>query len=169
MTQDANPLPPPRLFVFLAREAPVGLILRRGPTRWVHLIRWDTANDVFEPGAWFRGRIYEERCDLSPDGTKFLYFTRKNSPRDNGEVKYTSAWTAVSKTPWVTALALWPNGDTYGGGGIFETNSRILLNHFSMQLKPHPDHMPVGLEVVPNSSIRVADPPAYYRRLTRDG
>ena len=30
-----------RLFVVLARDADVGVILRRGPTRWVQMIKWD--------------------------------------------------------------------------------------------------------------------------------
>ncbi len=54
------PSVPCHLFVILARESPTALILRRGPSRWVQLIRWDTLHDTFEPGAWFHGRIYRE-------------------------------------------------------------------------------------------------------------
>src|SRR5215207_5351929 len=63
-----------RLFVMLAREAPVGVILARGPTRWTQLIHWDVARDVFTDGQWLHARVYENRCDLSPDGTKLVYF-----------------------------------------------------------------------------------------------
>jgi hypothetical protein len=70
---------PPRLFVVLAREAPIGVILRRGPAAWYHVILWHTDTDHFERGAWFKGRIYEERCDLSPDGQLFLYFALQGS------------------------------------------------------------------------------------------
>lgn len=38
---------PCRLFVILARSTPAGVILRRGPTEWVQLIRWDTSDDSF--------------------------------------------------------------------------------------------------------------------------
>ena len=63
-----------RLFVIPARDVAKAVIIRRGPSAWHHLIAWDTKRDVFEHGAWFRGRIYPERCDLSPDGELFLYF-----------------------------------------------------------------------------------------------
>lgn len=63
-----NPIPPCRLHVLLARRAPVAVIFRRGPTKWVQIIRWDTEKDIFEAGQWFHGRIYEGRSDLSPSG-----------------------------------------------------------------------------------------------------
>jgi hypothetical protein len=59
---------PPRLFVILARDTSVGVIFRRGPSRWVQLICWDTANDVFTQGQWFKGRIHEWGCNLSLNG-----------------------------------------------------------------------------------------------------
>lgn len=59
-----------RLFVILARSSPTGVIFRRGPTKWVQLIKWNTDDDSFEAGQWFHGRIYEHRCDMSPDGSK---------------------------------------------------------------------------------------------------
>lgn len=39
---------PARLFVLLAREASAGVILRRGPSKWVQLIKWNTDADTFE-------------------------------------------------------------------------------------------------------------------------
>jgi hypothetical protein len=58
-------------------------------------------------GQWFKGRIYERRCDLAPSGEKLIYFAAKyRSPL------YT--WTAVSRPPFLTALLLWPKGDAWG-------------------------------------------------------
>src|SRR5262249_44616225 len=71
--------PPCRLHVLLAREAPVAVILRRGPSAWYQVILWRTDRDTFEDGAWFKGRLYEERCDLSPDGELLLYFALQGS------------------------------------------------------------------------------------------
>ena len=88
--------PPCRLFVIPAREADVALILRRGPASWYHLILWHTDTDTFDHGAWFRGRIYEERCDLSPDGQLFVYFALQG--RKWGS-EYKGSWTAVSRPP----------------------------------------------------------------------
>ena len=104
------------LFVIPARDEPVAVILRRGPSAWYHVILWDTRRDIFTHGAWFKGRIYEDRCDLSPDGRLFVYFVRQSSRRGTS---FTHAWTAVSRPPWLHALVLWPQGTTYGGGGKF--------------------------------------------------
>ncbi len=131
------------LFVIPARDAPFAVILRRGPSKWCHIIRWQTERDTFEPGAWFRGRIYEERCDLSPDGNLFVYFCHGGAFREG----YTDSWTAVSRAPWLYALALWPWGTTYGGGGGFLDNRRLIL-HVGMAVETHPDHPADGLEIV---------------------
>jgi hypothetical protein len=39
-----------RLYALLAREAPTGVIFRRGPSSQVRLIRWNLEDDSFEPG-----------------------------------------------------------------------------------------------------------------------
>ena len=57
-------------------------------------------------GQWFKGRIYEKRCDLSPDGTKLIYFAQKINTRTLNDPKYSYAWTAISRPPYLTALAL---------------------------------------------------------------
>jgi hypothetical protein len=137
------PAPPCRLFVIQARSAPRALILRRGPSDWYHLIRWDTDTDTFEHGAWLRGRIYEERCDLSPDGELLVYFALQGS---RWQTSYRGAWTAVSRPPWLHALALWPQGDTWGGGGAFLADRRVAL--WTSSLATHPHHPATGLEVV---------------------
>lgn len=136
-----------KLFVIPARNAPIAAIIRRGPSAWYHLIRWDTRRDQFEHGAWFKGRIYEDKCDLSPDGALFLYFVHQGS---RGETKFTHAWTAVSRFPWLTAIAVWPQGTTYGGGGRFIGARDIALRAFCYDSGPktHPDYPPRGLRVV---------------------
>src|SRR4051812_14054587 len=64
--------PTTTLFVIPARDAAVAAILRRRPTKVVQLIRWNTARDTFEQGRWFKGRVYERRCDLSPHGRRLV-------------------------------------------------------------------------------------------------
>ena len=133
----------PSLFVLTAAEADRAVILRRGPSKWFHVIGWDTRRDVFEHGAWLKGRIYEERCDLSPDGRLLVAAVHQASK--NG-TSYTHAWTAVSRAPWLKALALWPQDTTYGLGGRFDgPRSLILRGMWFAGLKPHPDHHPAGL------------------------
>jgi hypothetical protein len=116
-----------RAYVILARKAPVGLIFRRGPSNRVLLIRWDLERDTFEFGQWLRGRIYERRCDLSPEGDLLLYFAAN-------WYKPFQSWSAVSRPPYLTALALWPKGDGWGGGGQFSARDDIQLNHRSNEM-----------------------------------
>src|SRR5215470_2356564 len=117
-----------RIFAILAHAAPVGVILRRGPSKQVLLLKWHLGSDRLEAGQWLKGRIYERRCDLSPSGAHFLYFAAKHRPPFG-------TWTAISKPPWLTALALWPKGDAWGGGGMFESELSVALNHWSGQDK----------------------------------
>ena len=65
---------PARLHVILAREAPKAVIFRRGPSGRVCTLGWDLETDTFTMGQWLKGRIYEYRSDLSPDGELMIYF-----------------------------------------------------------------------------------------------
>src|SRR5689334_10667690 len=110
--------PSTRLYVLLARKAPIGVVFRRGPSKQVLLLSWNTETHEIRKGQWLKGRIYEHRCDLSPSGEKLIYFAANQR-----QPMY--SWTAVSRPPFLTALALWPKGDAWGGGGLFE-NERTL-------------------------------------------
>jgi hypothetical protein len=110
-----------RLYVLLARGSTQGVVFRRGPTSQVLLIKWNLDEDTFEYGQWLKARVYERRCDLSPDGNLLLYFA-------SDQRRAMSSWTAVSCPPYFTALALWPKNNTYGGGGVFESKTKVLLD-----------------------------------------
>ncbi len=71
-TRAALPLYATRLSVLIAANAPVAVILRRGPKRHFRLILWDLATDTFELGQWMKGQI--ALCDVAPDGQKLLYW-----------------------------------------------------------------------------------------------
>jgi hypothetical protein len=154
-----------RIFAILARSAPVGIILRRGPSKQVLLIKWNLGSDTLEYGQWFKGRIYERRCDLSPSGDLLLYFAAKykEPPR---------SWTAISKPPYLTALALWPKGDGWGGGGLFDSELSVQLNH-----RPSEDVLQEGLRLKKNMRISLygsrpgwgEDFPIYNSLLLRNG
>jgi hypothetical protein len=115
---------PCRLFVILAKEAPSGVIIRRGPSKWFQIIKWNTDNDTFEPGQWFHGRIDEQRCDLSPDGTKLVYMATRYAHVDES-IGY--GWIAISKIPYLTALALFPVLTC--AGGLFISDNEVWLNY----------------------------------------
>jgi hypothetical protein len=154
-----------RISVLLARKSPMAVVFRRGPSKSVAAISWNTASDEFRLGQWLKGRIYEHRCDLSPSGQKLIYFAGnyRNPMR---------TWTAVSRPPFLTALLLWPKGDAWGGGGLFQDERTILLNHGSAHQR-----LAEGLQVP--SSIKVSalgdhagrgeDDPIWLMRLERDG
>lgn len=133
---------PCRLHVVMAREANVAVILRRGPSKWYQVIKWDTKTDNFEDGAWFHGQIAEEACDLSPDGKLFVYFASKYDRRQR-DTEYGHNWTAVSRPPWLFALGLWPsNTDSYPGGGRFIGNDQLCVLYYGPfdPPTPRPDH-----------------------------
>lgn len=164
MTDVTRP-PSTRLFAILARKAPVAVIFRRGPSKRVKLIKWDTQYDTFEHGQWLKGRIYERRCDLSPSGQKLIYFAANYKP------PYFS-WTAVSRPPYLTALALWPKGDAWGGGGHFKNEKTILLNHGVGNLALAEGFRLAGrmrVSLLGEYSGRGEDDPVYHERLLRDG
>jgi hypothetical protein len=128
--------PPCRLYFILAREAPVGVIFRRGPTRWVQLIKWNTDSDTFEPGQWFHGRIRETRSDLSPSGDKLIYaaYSYRKS-RHDPHIGY--AWTTISRPPYLTAIALWPTMSAACGGGQFDTEDSVRIWYPFDDLEAH--------------------------------
>lgn len=161
--------PPARLFVLLAREAPVGVIFRRGPSDWVQMIHWDTLKDVFTPGQWFHGRIYERKSDLSPNGKLLAYYAYKPRNRER-HPDYSDHWTAISKPPYFTALALWHHWNLYGGGGYFYKNNRMLLNHNDDNRNPHPNHQPPKkLEIVEADDYSHMPEGVFEYVLVRDG
>ncbi|EGF90901.1 hypothetical protein ABI_23130 [Asticcacaulis biprosthecium C19] len=89
-----------RLFAIIARQTRKAVVFRRGPSRTVLLLTWDLESDTLTAGQWFKGRIYERRCDLSPDGELLCYFAAKHHGRPG-------TWTAISRPPYLKALALW--------------------------------------------------------------
>jgi hypothetical protein len=153
-----------RLFVLLAQRAPVAVVIRRGPSKRALLVRWDLTDDSFEAGQWLKGRLYERRCDLSPDGDHFLYFAANyGAPLQT--------WTAVSRPPYFTALALWPKGDAWGGGGLMPTETHVLLNHPESVMS-----IPEGVRLPKNFRVSLLanagqgeDDPVFRERIVRDG
>jgi hypothetical protein len=141
-------LPQVRLHLFHARDAMTSVILRQGPTRLWRMILWDRETDTFQDGQWLKHKVYPERCDLSPDGRHFLYFTldgQWNAPAKG-------SYTVISQPPYFTALRLFPQGDTWGGGGFFVDATRFFIQSSGRPTAPSKSED--GLEQV------FADPPA---------
>ena len=112
-----------RLHLYFARDNAKAVILRQGPSKVFHMTLWDRDTDTFEDGQWLKHKVYTERCDLSPDGQHFLFFALDGKWGSDAEGSYT----AICRPPWFTALALYPQGDTWGGGGEFIGNGEYVI------------------------------------------
>jgi hypothetical protein len=162
------PEAPCRLFVYLARDARLGVVLRRGPSAWARLSLWHTDTDRFEHGQWLKGRVYERRCDVSLDGGLFVYFTRKNDSRAAAD-----SWVAISRPPYFTALALWFVGGTYYTGAMFPDRQSLWLGFH--QGPPDEGRLPPWLAVTPQPPLWVDQTSewperiVHFNRLLRDG
>lgn len=107
----------------MARESPWAVIFRRGPSRFVQLIRWHTETDEFEHGQWFKGRIYEREADLSPSGDKLIYLStnwRQKHP-------HYGPYIVISRPPFLTALAIFETCGTRDGCGFFQTEDLVRI------------------------------------------
>lgn len=157
---------PARIHIILAREATTAIVIRRGPSKWCATFGWDRNGDSVRLGQWLHGRIYERRCDLSPDGKHFIYFAMNGQWRSDSK----GSWSAISYTPYLKAVGFWPKGDCWNGGGLFLDRKSYWLND---GCEREGARIPGGLK-------RVEQPPfeehwggecpgVYYPRLQRDG
>jgi hypothetical protein len=157
---------PARLHVLLARDTKIGVVIRRGPSKSVCTILWDRKRDKFKLGQWLRGRIYERRSDLSPDGKHLIYFAMNG--RWESETK--GAWTAISRAPCLKAINLFAKGDCWHGGGLFLSDKEFWLNdgHGHIELKKT-NHIRRNVSGQPPEYFGGECLNVYYNRLKRDG
>lgn len=110
-----------RIFCIPALKAPIIAVIRRGPSAWSHLGKWDLDRRAYLPGGWIRANLYPQRCDLSPDGRWFCYFTLKMSARWKAGATYV----AISRLPWLTALVAWGTSGTWTRGVHFVEDKNV--------------------------------------------
>lgn len=141
--------PAPRLYGIAATCAPVVAVLRRGPSAWCHVGRWDVEQGTYEGGAWLHGRLYPQRCDVSPDGRWLLYFAHDAS------ASWGLGWTyvAISRLPWLYALAAWGTAGTWSRGAHF-------VDDPSVRLAEEPGHGSVPYEQL-GAGLAVTRPAAF--------
>ena len=150
-----------RLDVFIASKALKAVVLRRGPAKRVCTIGWDLTTDTFQLGQWLKGRIYEHCSDLSPNGKYFIYFALNARPQDGW------CWTAVSRAPYLKAIALWDVKGGYEGGGLFRSTSTYWLNNPST-LRFESAEVRRDLHD-PHDTLDNHWGAVYFRRLLREG
>lgn len=121
----------PRIYVLPAAHAAQALVVRRGPTRWWHLLEWNLEKPALRSGAWLKGTLYPRRCGLSPDGKIFGYFVHKQRQ----DRSWPDSYFAVSKAPWFRALAAWETVGTWTGGCQFDDHGNLIVEA-AMNAKP---------------------------------
>jgi len=152
--------------VLLSSAARLGVVIRRGPAKQVCTFLWDRQRDQFQLGQWLKGRIYERRSDVSPDGKHLIYFAMKGTW--SGEAK--GSWTAISRAPYLKALALFPKGDCWNGGGLFTGNKRYWLNDgYGHSVLRDSGEVKRDLKYRPTGQVGGECLSVYYPRLLRDG
>jgi hypothetical protein len=115
----------------MASDAPVAVIFYRRSrltTYCLHLAyekRKNGFRDKLSMGSRFYGRIFPERCDLSPDGSLMIYFAMRGKLTKGKSDPAT--WTALCTPPWLKAHLFFPNGSTWGGGGLFLRDRRLVV------------------------------------------
>jgi len=158
--------PAPRVHALVARRARKAVVFRRGPSKSVLLLTWDLQNDQLQAGQWLKGRIYERRSDLSPDGKHLLYFAMNG--KEQGPVK--GSWTAVSRAPYLKALALYSKGDCWHGGGLWTGDRSYWINDGDGHAEVHrAQRLSRDLKWHPSLYWGGECTGVYYPRLQRDG
>lgn len=110
------------LHILRAHGSSKAVIIRRKPSKWAHILLWDTACDTLAHGSWFRGRIYSERCDISWDGRWMVYLAMGSAG---------NTWNGICEVPWLRTVATVPNFGTWGGGGFFSDADILRVNDSS--------------------------------------
>src|SRR5579862_6532115 len=130
-----------RLYAIVASKAPVAVVFRRGPSRWWHVLRWELEGPALVHGAWLRASLYPRRSNISPDGRLLGYFAF-DGHKSAGEPWY--SYFAISKVPWLTALAAWSVMGTWTTGCRF-TPSGLWLSAAHYDPKPFHGRSPIPL------------------------
>jgi len=188
-----------RIEALFSGDGNTAVLLRRGPRRHYHLVKWDLRCDTFARGQWMKGTVH--LCDLDHRGDTLLYWARqwhRSAPRhdDDDDVvervverydplqspprlgkagrrriprylreenaralqrrplrprRNEGVWTAVSRPPYFSALAIWPCHGHWTGGGWFEDDRTICLQEDERGLVPK-----VNVQLPPDLTIKRA-------------
>lgn len=141
--------------MLLARDVPRGVVIRRGPSKVTATYAWDLETDEITLGQWVRARVYEYRSDLSPDGRYLAYFAYDGRPHRAGK-----AWLAISRAPFLKAVEVFAQCDTWHRGALWVAPDRIWIDGENELSVP-------GLSVEAGEAIQTGG--VSVSRLLRDG
>jgi len=84
--------------------------------------------------------------------------------------KSKGSWTAVSKTPYLKAIAFYPKGDCWFGGGLWKDNTHYWLNDGDLKARNvSSEVLRVDSMSLPAGRVSGECPGVYFNRLLRDG
>jgi len=116
----------------------MAVVFRRGPSKHTQQLVWNLETDEVTPGQWIKGRVYTKRCDVSPDGRylvgAFTNYKRSKEKREEAKARgleseyLLDGWTAVSRPPYFTSLALWFSGGAWNNGGLWVGPRELHVN-----------------------------------------
>lgn len=115
----------PHLFVIVSSNKNYAVIFRTTGRKLTLLVKWDLTSDLITHGQWIDGRIFNDACDISPNGKYLIYKINKKvttKDKDFGVV------TIISRLPNFTALGMWGNRNQYAGGGFFESDDIVHIS-----------------------------------------
>ncbi|HWD37991.1 MAG TPA: hypothetical protein VG944_04030 [Fimbriimonas sp.] len=121
-----------RIKILKAASAPLAVVFRQGPPRQTQQLLWNLDTDELVPGQWIKAYLTISDCDLSPDGRYLLgvfqddRFKRQERAVDGGLKQALPYWTALSKPPYFTALAIWFHQAPYDHKGGYWHNASEL-------------------------------------------
>ena len=118
----------PKIRGYIATEKNKIVFLYRRSNKITYLIslNYQQERDCIQIGSRFYGRIYPNRCDISPDGNYFLYFAMGSSQQQY--IKKLYCWTGICTPPSIKANILFAHQDTWGGGGRFIDNRSVFIS-----------------------------------------
>jgi hypothetical protein len=133
------------------------------------MLVWDFNSDEVTSGQWLKGHVYTKRADVSPDGRYVVIAASNYSKAHNSEEGWlTSGWTAISRPPYFSALAVWLTGGAWNGGGIWKRKRDLSLNNFAhcwkARVKPTNAIRTKNLDLGPSENE-----PIYTMRLREHG
>ncbi len=127
-----------KLTILVAKNASIALVIRTQTNGWYHLIKWNLENNTFSHGAWFKGQLHEDYCDISFDGEYFLYRALRGSGANADE---NNTITVLSSVPWLKPHWLLPMECKLEGGGYFVNHRDIAMRCSKfINLVPHPQY-----------------------------
>ncbi|MGI8924171.1 MAG: hypothetical protein ACR2HJ_09070 [Fimbriimonadales bacterium] len=126
-----------RIDAVIATKSNQAVVFRRGPSKRCQMLVWDMSTDELRAGRWLSGHVYTKRCDVSPDG-RYVVIAATNYAPSHGkrnvhplpEQGTACGWTAISRPPYYSALALWFTGCAWNGGGIWRSEKQLSVNEF---------------------------------------